>query len=401
MVRERLIPSGESGNLLITGMPDSGARTAFMQSIYESLEEGNPVFAVLDLANPKARTGLLSRAKLAGYRTLNLNPDNAEAQSFNLLLAGRTPEEKAEILWSLLERPGDPPDLSEHARRNLRMAIRVLTERDGEATPEKVLAMKVEDIAAGTEVLFGDEGEKEDALIYLSRDKAYEVWGAISDRAAPLRGRGIIKSLSGTEDIRKLLSGKMFALVSATPAERELLPGFDRLTNAMARVFLSIGEEKNTSGRDWHLFLKEGQNLRPQTLRSLLAMGEESRCLPPALCLYQESLVDLFSVHSESVLDYFRHLAIFRTNDGSYWSRFFGTSPMVQTTETYGRKKDLLHLPQVRGGTVARGGYREEGYSTHIEEKPVYETRVFKNLADNEFLRYDAKKHRSGKGRTD
>ena len=398
MVLEKLIPSGESGNLLITGVPmrGAGASFAFSQSMYESLEEGAPVFAILDMADEKACTGLINRAKAAGFRTVDLNSAKPEAPRFNLLSAGRSSEEKARLLWSLLERRGDTPETAENAVRYLRLAIRVLEERGEEATPERALRLKVEDVASGTELLFADEWDKEDALIYLSGDAAYKAWGSLSDRSSVLREKGFLRLLSGPEDAGKLISGRTLTLVSATPAERELLPGFDRLTNAMAQVFLKFGERKNAAGESWHFFIREAQNLRPGTLRAVLSAGSAAPAAAPAVCIFQESVVDLFSAHSESAVDYFDNIAVFRTNDGTYWSRFFGTTPRVETNVTYGTKKSIFHLPTGGGGTVPRGRYREEGYSAHMEEKPVYEARKFKFLADNEFIAYDRRTRRNG-----
>ena len=377
-----------TGNLFITGLEKMGADGCFLQLIYNVLTENTPVFYFDNRLSKGTELLIKTKAESQGYTIININNKMCEGTSFDLLSAFHTVDEKVDILCSLLSRPDDKGLFALQMCRYLRDAVLATDERGRGASIRELLSLTVEEVQerlAASSRLSRSEFLEERS--FLEATETYSLWGTINDRVHSLKACGLLDILSGSRRFETVFGGKVLLLVSQRDDTFRTGQVYSSLVNVFASALVKFCSDRNDDTKPYHIFIHDSTELGRELFAALLGLAQESMFGLP-LCVYDTSVNKTIDRHSEYVLDQFGAFAVFKTNDGAYWSNFLGTALVPDRAETYTRRKTPV-MVSTGGGVVGRRTARYEGTTVHRVEKPLYEARVFSGLNEKEVIFYN------------
>jgi hypothetical protein len=177
-------------------------------------------------------------------------------------------------------------------------------------------------------------------------------------------------------------------LLDEAGSARDYNKVFDRILNGLLGMFSLLFEQYNNDKKRYHCFLKGLHRASRNSLTKIFEIGIEADFCTLPVCVYVQSIAELISDHKESIIDDFRAIAVFKTNDGDFWSAYFGTVLSPDITETYSRRKSPIFV-NYGGGVIPRRAAKYQGTAVHRIEKPVYEPRVFISLKKNDLIFYN------------
>ena len=388
------MPGCRTGNLYLSGYSAMGAEECFVQLYKEMLEERVPVFLINRKLSSVRAEAVCREAVGKGFRAYRINGRSSICYPFDLLKLGASDQEKADLVYGFLADPSDSSSDTDMICRYFRNCVHYLGEAfpDRPVTLQRVLSLRIEEVRDGIgRSMDLDPMEIAEECSFLDSRDLYRLWGLVSDRARALEGTGLIRVLSGTADPRDVFRGPILLVLSCEMETPERARIYDRILTGFLPVLSRICGGLASEGRAYHIFIHGSGSVSTVQLESLLALGCETEDTVLPVCLYEQSVSRLVRSHGEAVLQSFASVGVFRTNEGNFWSDFFGTSLMPEVSRSYSRRRGIfLGSALETESVVGRPRGRFEGTTVQRVEKPVYEARVFQALRDREMIFYSA-----------
>lgn len=378
--------SCRTGNLLLSGLSNMGAEGCLLQLLKETLTEKMPVFYFDDHITRERLELIRNTSATYGYRIYAVNNRVCSCIPFNMLDLFEFPEEKAEAIYAFLFEETDSSDTVNQICRYLTDCIISLKEEKS-STIKDVFRLSVETVRKN--LLSGKrlaDGEMLDEISFLESHDIYKIWGLINDRSKKLVSCGLIDVLSGDRNPYDIFDRNSILLVSKSIDTTDISQTFPHIQNGFLNILAKICERRNSIRKVYHVFINNCDKIRTNQLCTMLNVGMNSST-PIPVCIYEQNVTKMFSIHSAEIFDYFRVFCVFNTNEGSFWSEFFGTMLTPDRTETYTRRKSSIYVNA--GGVIPQRRAKYEATTVHRIEKPLYEARVFQALKEKSMIFYN------------
>ena len=380
-------PSCRTGNVYISGLGHMGAEGCLLQLLKNTMEESAPIF-YFDAHLSREKLEIVTGAGASkGYRILSLNNRTCTCISFDMLLLFETPEEKAEAIYAFLYDKKDSMDSVNQICRYLKDCIIGLEEKRERFTIKDILKLSIEEVRSNiASSKFLSEEEIADEISFLESRETYRNWGFINDRSKKLISCGIIDVFSGSIHPVEIIDGKVLFLISKLIDTTEAQRTFTYIQNGFLNILAKICEKWNYFHKLYHVFINNSSEIKMNQLVTVLNIGMNSST-PIPVCIYDQSITKILEIHTAEILDYFGAFCIFKTNDGVFWSDFFGTMLTPEYTETYTKKRSSIFINT--GGVVPKRQTKYQATTVHRVEKPLYEPRVFQSLKEKTMMFYN------------
>lgn len=387
--------SCNTGNMYITGLTNMGAEGCFLQLVDNVHLENNPIFYFDSHLSREKKQQLINNAISKGYRIFDINNISCCGTSFDVLSAVDGIEEKANILYSFLSNKDDGIDFINQLCRYFQDGILALLGKGERASFEKILNLSIEEIKSGIRLSreLGD-ADIDDEISFLESRETYRNWGVINDRARKIKACGMVDILSGTNSAYDVFNKKSFVMISQSAGTGDYAKIYLSLSNGIVSLLGNLCEKRNEYNEPYHIFIKNCTEIKSSQLEMLLNVTMNAPFALP-LCIFDQSVSKTVNIHSSYFLDYFGAFAIFKNNEGIFWSDFLGTSLTPDRTETYSRKRSPILV--TTGGVVPRRPSKYEGTTVHRIEKPLYEARVFSALKEKCLIFYNVYSNRKAR----
>lgn len=387
--------SCNTGNLYITGLANMGADGCFQELINNLYTENNPIFYFDNHLSREKKQHMVNMATANGYRIFDINNIASHCVSFDVFSSYETNEEKANAIYSFLSSKEDSLDFINQLCRYFQDAILSLHGKRKRISFREILSLSIEEIKDGIRLFRElEDTEIEEEILFLESRETYRIWGVVNDRARKLRTCGLIDVLSGVNTANDIFNGKTLVMISQNIGTGDSARNYLSFSNGFISLLGKIGEERNESNKPYHIFIKNCTDLKREQMEMILNVTMDAPFAIP-LCIYDQSVTKTIDIHSLYVLDYFGAFAVFKTNDGSFWSDFLGTALTPDRTETFSRRRSPILV--TTGGVVPRRTSKYEGTTVHRIEKPLYEARVFSALKDKCLIFYNVYSNRKSR----
>ena len=376
-----------TGNLYITGLEKMGAGGCFLQLVDNVQIENNPIFYFDSHLSREKKQQIINNATSKGYRVFDINNISCHMTPFDLLSAFETIEEKANILYSFLSDKSDSLDFINQIHRYFQDCIISLNSKCERISFEEILNLSIEnvknDLRSSRE---WDDSKIENEISFLESKDAYRNWGVINDRARKIKLCGMVDILSGKKSVYEVFDKKTLLLINQRTGADDSAKIYLALSNGVVCLLGNLCEKRNYYNEPYHIFIKNCTEIKSSSLEMLLDVTMNAPFALP-LCIFDQSVTKTIDIHPSFFLDYFGAFAIFKNNEGAFWSKFLGTALTPDRTETYSRKRSPILVST--GGVVPRRTSKYEGTTVHRIEMPLYEARVFPALKERSLIFYN------------
>lgn len=384
-----------TGNMFITGLANMGAEGCFLQLVDNVCLETNPIFYLDSHLSREKKLQMINSATSKGYRIFDINNISCRGIPFDLFSAFETIEEKANILYSFLSDKNDSLDFINQLNRYFQDGILSLIGKGKCVSFKEILNLSIEavksDIRLSREL---DASAIEDEISFLESRETYRNWGIINDRAKKLKSCGIIDILSGRDSVYDVFDKKILVIINQSVGVGDPTGIYLSLSNGIVSLLGKFCENRNVYNKPYHIFIKNCTDIKSSQMERLLNVTMNASFALP-LCIFDQSVTKTINTHSTYFLDYFGAFAVFKTNEGVFWSEFLGTALTPDRTETYSRKRSPILI--TTGGVIPRRTSKYDGTTIHRIEKPLYEARVFSALKEKCLIFYDVYTNRKSR----
>lgn len=378
------------GNILISGVENEGSRRLYHNILMDFLHEKRTIIMINGSLSHEEYRNIMRfiNPHLTDRCCYDLNLSGS-GDSFNVLSAFNSDEQKADFVITLMSMVSDMPELLKtKAQRFFLYAISAL-EAKGKKCTIKDLAMM--DIEAVTELVSSGslpDPEKRRRLRFLSDSSTYSSYMDIESCMVKLESTGMTEMLSGDPDMREMLrDGNIVMLngmISDDFKKKEML--FNSILLALTKCLEKYGSMSRVS-----FYIKNADFIAGDHIRNIL---EYNMSYNFASYIYVEDIAKYLKKNGNSILDASKSFLVF--NQGSdenavFWSAFFGSRDIQEKSYSYTKNKSWNPFAAImdNGGVIA-SPRKYSATTTNMQKvnKPIYRPEVFRELRPNEAMIY-------------
>lgn len=382
--------SASLGNVLISGVENTGSKKLYQNMLMDLLRAKKTVILVngaLSHEDYKKNLKFIQPHMVGRYGyDLNLSEPS---DTFDIMSAFQTSEQKADFAITLMSMIADIPDLLKtKAQRFFFYAISALELKGDKCKIKDLSTMDIEYVTDLVSSSSLPELEKKRRIRFLCDATTYSSYLDIESCMVKLESIGLLEMLSGDLSIKEMLrDGNVVMLngmISDDFKQKELL--FNAIFFALSKCL-----ERYRSMSRVAFLIKDADFIAGDFIKNTLEFNTSYNFTS---YIFVDDITRYIARNGNPVLDASKSFLVL--NQGSdenaaFWSAFFGSRDVQEKSFSYTKKKSWNHFANMadNGGVIA-SPRRYNTTTTNFQKvnKPIYRPEVFRELKPDEVMIY-------------
>ena len=378
------------GNMIVSGVENEGNKKLYFNVLSTMIAAKKTVILVNGALSSEQHSGFqrMIRPHMVGRRAYDLSY-GVGANSFDVLSAFETAEEKAEFIVALLTLASEMPEvLRNKAQRFYLYAVSTLDALGRTYKLSDLTAMDVDYVSGLVESSTLPELEKNRRTRFLTDSSMYSSYLDIETCMVKLESYKLVELLSGDEKVSEMLSdGNVVMLngfISDEFKKKELL------FNTLFYVFGKCLEKKHSRSQV-NFLLKDADFVFGDYVKGILEYNESYHY---ATYLFVDDITRYIAKNGNELLDLVKSAVVFTQGsdeNAGFWSAYFGSRDVNERSFSFTKKKSWLPFSSMTdSGGVVSTPRKYNSTTTNFQKvnKPIYRPEVFRELRPNEAMCY-------------